>query len=192
MQLQDLGYCVIPNVFSPSDCDSIHNTFWDSMTTASGGSLKVLRLISFPLLHFLISSQRPNGPDDLRDFKFTEHWPQNKRGIFEDGGFAHLPLVYQVRTHPRVALVFAMLYGTSKRLVVAADRLNYQLPLEWLPRQRDLATPSGVDEKGNTTWTVNEVRSFGTFPSPYNDFHRQSGCMSINPSTRRDFIAFKV
>lgn len=134
------GYAVIPNVLTEGECLQGQDEFWHAMHTGSGGKLT-----------------RPTGREDLKDFKFTTDWPMNKHGIFEDGVFAHLPFVHHLRTHPRIALIYAMLYGTGERLVVAPDRINYQLPVEWLPRQRALVKKGiETDEHGNAQWSVRE------------------------------------
>eukprot|EP00696_Hemimastix_kukwesjijk_P004623 gnl/Hemi2/15919_TR5264_c0_g1_i1.p1 gnl/Hemi2/15919_TR5264_c0_g1~~gnl/Hemi2/15919_TR5264_c0_g1_i1.p1 ORF type:complete len:481 (+),score=158.98 gnl/Hemi2/15919_TR5264_c0_g1_i1:154-1596(+) len=122
------GYAIIPDILTAAECDAVHAQFWTILSEATAGRLS-----------------RPTAAEDLAKFRFgAEHdgWPPNKHGIFEDGAWAHMPFTYAVRTHPRVLLVHALMYGTGKRLVVSTDRLNYQLPAEWLPRQhRGLAGP---------------------------------------------------
>lgn len=114
-RLKDHGYAVIEGIVEPGLCERAHTEFWTATERATAGRLS-----------------RPHSADDLRDFKFSGNWFPNKHGIIEEAGAAHLPFVYSIRTHPRVAAVFSLLYGTSKRLMVAPDRINYQLPPEWL------------------------------------------------------------
>ncbi len=66
--------------------------------------------------------------------KLTRDWPANRHGILEDGPLAHLDCVLALRMHPRVLAAFALLYGAERGMVVAMDRMNYQLPPEWMPR----------------------------------------------------------
>ncbi len=109
------------------------------MTQASGG-----RLV------------RPHKAEDLANFTFGgSGWPMNKHGIFEDGRWAHLPLVYKVRTDPRIMRIFARLYGSGRHLVVSSDRVNYQLPSEWLPYARLSQVPedpSNIARMEEATW----------------------------------------
>lgn len=114
-QLKDHGYAVIEGIVEADLCKRAHTEFWTATEQATSGRLT-----------------QPHSPEDLRDFKFSGNWFFNKHGIIEEAGVAHLPFVYSIRTHPRVAAVFSMLYGASKRLMVAPDRINYQLPPEWL------------------------------------------------------------
>jgi hypothetical protein len=117
--LAQRGYAVIPGILTRDECVSAHDDFWKSMTIASGARI-----------------QRPYSAESLTDFKFTGNWPPNKHGIFEDGAWAHLPFVHEVRTHPRVVYSFASLYGAyAHEMVSSMDRINYQLPPEWLPRE---------------------------------------------------------
>lgn len=88
------------------------------------------------------AQRRPAAAADLAGFRATDNWFQNKHGILEAGELAHLPLAHAMRTHPRVAAVFAALYGVESGLVVAQDRLNYQLPSEWLPHARASLVPA--------------------------------------------------
>lgn len=117
--LRARGCGVVPNVVTAQECDAWHDQFWDVMQGASKGRLT-----------------RPHSAADLRDFKATCNWAPNRHGIFEDGAWAHLPLTYEVRTHPRVVVAFARLYGTGQHMVISADRINYQMPAEWLPRAK--------------------------------------------------------
>lgn len=134
-ELDEKGYAVVPSVLSDSEADAVHDAFWHRMNIASNDRLK-----------------RPRGRGDLVGFKQEGNWPlqsydprplslthsphyRPRHGIFQDGQWAHQDFVYDVRCHPRVLHVFACIYGKGKGLVVAADRLNYQLPLEWLPRR---------------------------------------------------------
>jgi len=142
-QLETEGYGVVPAVLSPEECEEIHSQFWEAMGTASGGRLK-----------------RPRCAEDLAGFKATTDWPPNVHGVLEDGAYAHLPFVYNVRTHPKVAVAFALLYGTGRRLVVAADRIQYQLPHEWLPRARsvDPCSASERDAGGNCQYPLSDAQ----------------------------------
>lgn len=116
--LETLGYAVVPDIVEPALLDWAHARFWEVMAAASNNNMV-----------------QPNGPADLRGFTFGEKWTMNKHGILEDSELAHLDFVHAVRLHPLVMLTFALLYGSEHSLVVATDRINYQLPREWLPRR---------------------------------------------------------
>lgn len=109
------GYAVVPQVLARSLCDQLHAQFWQSLQETTEGRL-----------------WRPQVADDLAQFRVGGNWPNALHGIFQDGHFSHLPLVHEIRAHPRVQLVFALLYGCGERLVSSVDRVNYQLPAEWL------------------------------------------------------------
>lgn len=117
--LETQGYAVVPNVIdNAAYIDACHDEFWRLMQASTRGRLT-----------------RPRSALDLQAFTFTGNWPAQRHGIFEDGAWAHTPLVHEVRTQPRVAHCFARLYGCRPEALVAApDRINYQLPSEWLPR----------------------------------------------------------
>lgn len=129
IDLTTKGYAVIPSLFSPGECNGLHNEFWRVVEGASGGRLT-----------------RPHSAPDLKDFKVTGNWIPNRHGICELGALSHLDFVHFVRTHPLVTYIFACLYGCQPaELVVAPDRINYQLPPEWLPRAKKMdpeETPS--------------------------------------------------
>lgn len=129
--LVDEGYAVIPNVLSAAFCDQLHDSFWDNLETATNGGIT-----------------RPHGPADLATFRLTTDWLVNKHGILEEGPLAHLDVCYNVRTHPRVRVAFARLYGTGQNLVISSDRLNYQLPPEWLPRTPVAGVPDDLTTIG--------------------------------------------
>jgi len=72
---------------------------------------------------------------------------------FEDGQWAHLPLVHEVRTHPGVAYVYSRLYGCRvEDLVVSPDRINYQLPSEWLLRGQKGDPARGLSLLKDAAW----------------------------------------
>jgi len=115
--IETKGYAVIEGVVEDELTAWAFERFWELINTASSGRL-----------------QQPHGPVDLQKFKFGADWLLNSHGILQDGELAHLDFVHSLRLHPRVMLIFAMIYGAESGLVVATDRLNLQLPKEWLPR----------------------------------------------------------
>jgi len=139
--LMTKGYCVIPAVVERELCDYAHRRFWEVMDAASDGRMP-----------------RPASAADLAHFGVSKDWMLNKHGILEEPAFAHLDFVHAVRTHPAVATVFAALYGAPTGLIVAPDRINYQLPVEWLKRtafDEAWAGPAGPDAIGRAdeaTW----------------------------------------
>jgi hypothetical protein len=117
--LQEYGVAVVPNIVTKGECEATLGNFWTALDRGSSGRL-----------------HRPESADDLKDFRFgASGWPMNKHGIFEQGGFAHLPFIYKLRSEQAsLTSLFSALYGCqAHQLVVSPDRLNFQLPTEWLP-----------------------------------------------------------
>jgi hypothetical protein len=135
--LEEEGYAVVPNVLGKQLCDQYHGEFWQVLQEASQGRL-----------------WRPFGPEDLEDYRVGGNWPQNMHGIFELGAFAHLPLVHAIRENPRVQLVFALLYGEGKKLTSSVDRLNYQMPAEWLffAKAKNATDPADIGTVDEASW----------------------------------------
>lgn len=129
--LKRKGYAVIPEIFSKELCDAVEAEIWRIFNVISGEKLS-----------------KPLSEEDLKHFKFTTDWFLNKHGIFEDGRFAHLPVVQFVRTHPYVVFVFACLYGCEDldKLISSLDRINVQLPPEFLPRGPKFVPPTPTDK----------------------------------------------
>jgi ectoine hydroxylase-related dioxygenase (phytanoyl-CoA dioxygenase family) len=113
--LKEKGYAVVDDVVEPELLAWAHDRFWDCVETASSYAL-----------------MRPKSAQDLITFRSSSEWMQHKHGILEDGELAHMDFVHAIRLHPRVMMAFAMLYGAQQNLIVATDRINYQLPKEWL------------------------------------------------------------
>jgi hypothetical protein len=117
--LEQYGVAVVPGMLSHEECSKTFDDFWAALELGSSR-----RLV------------RPHSAEDLTAFRFgAAGWPMNKHGIFEQGGFAHLPFIYQLRSgNPAMTALFSALYGCqAHQLVVSPDRLNFQLPTEWLP-----------------------------------------------------------
>jgi len=136
-QLREEGYAVVPSILARDLCDQYHAQFWQMMQEATEGRL-----------------WRPHGAEDLADFKVTGNWARNMHGILEDGQFAHLPFVHAIRGDPRVQLVFALLYGEGRKLTSSVDRLNYQLPAEWLAHARlsNATDPTDIGHIDEASW----------------------------------------
>lgn len=137
--LKTKGYCVIEGVVETALCDYAHHIFWRRLERASQDRL-----------------QEPHSRADLAQFKKTTDWLVNSHGILEDAAFAHFDFAHAIRTHPRVATFFAQLYGASTGLIMAPDRINYQLPNEWLPHatfdEDWRADPDAIQKRKEASW----------------------------------------
>ena len=83
------GYAVIEDVVEPELLIWAHQRFRETVELASGGKFKM-----------------PNGPEDLKGFKFGTDWLLNTHGILQDGELAHMDFVHAVRVHPKVFIPY--------------------------------------------------------------------------------------
>jgi hypothetical protein len=143
--LESKGYCVIPGVVETDLCDYAHNRLWEILEGSTSE-----RANPSHRLH------QPHSAQDLQGFVRSGVWPMNKHGIFEDAAYAHMDFVHAIRTHPAVATVFAHLYGAKTGLIVAPDRINYQMPAEWLSRTKFdkdwIANPDDIGNAKEASW----------------------------------------
>ena len=174
-QLVRDGFAVIPGVYSLDECAAYRQQFWSTLHHVSDGR--------FP-------ADEPRSDADLRnarlhkktkeEFRVSVDWFSNKHGIFEQGvrsitllviifslaypkEFAHLPICYNVRTNPKIALVYALLYGRGDYLVTAADRINYQLQPEYLAHSAQ-RNKKLLSAEASAAWTDSTGQIHPSFP----------------------------
>lgn len=104
--LEELGYCVIPNVFSTSETEVLYQRVW----------------------HEFIEKAWPNCKmDDTSNWK--EAFPiHQKSGIFS-GPAGQIQVMWDLRQDPRIVDVFAEIWDT-KDLIVSMDGLSFMCPPE--------------------------------------------------------------
>ena len=120
--LKEKGYAVIPRLFNEEE-----------------STLYYRRMFAL-VVHYLgienILETQPENKKRLEDFyaifskrKATE-LPPNKHGIWESHRSNHFDVVKAIRAHPKVALVFCLLYGLTSptELVSSLDRINFKFP----------------------------------------------------------------
>ncbi len=151
-QLKVDGFAVIKGIYSAGECVAFHNDFWASLHAISNGRF----LKHPPACAADIRAMRfREARDDKPNFRTSNDWLRNEHGILMDGQLAHLPICYALRCNPKIAAIFALLYAEDDeapesickrlaKLVVSADRLNYQLPPEWLPTARSGSTTASI------------------------------------------------
>lgn len=123
LDLASRGYATLTDILSAVECEEAHADLWSAIKEGTKDR-------PFPLTHC------PTSAQDLAKFRLGQDWSMNKHGILEDGHWAHLPVTHDVRTHPRVVAAFCLLYGNTN-LLGACDRINYQLPTEFLPQLKN-------------------------------------------------------
>ncbi len=104
--LEELGYCVIPNVFSKSETDVLYQRVW----------------------HEFIEKAWPNcRMEDRSNWKDT--FPiHNRSGIFA-GPAGQIQVMWDLRQDPRIVDIFAHIWNT-RDLIVSMDGLSIMCPPE--------------------------------------------------------------
>ncbi len=104
--LEELGYCVIPQVLSTSEAELLYERIW----------------------HEFIEKAWPNcSLDDRSNWK--EAFPMhNKMGIFA-GPAGQTQVMWDLRQDPRIVAVFAQVWNTNN-LIVSMDGLSFMCPPE--------------------------------------------------------------
>ena len=104
--LEELGYCVIPQVLSDTEAKLLYQRVW----------------------HEFIEKAWPNCKmDDTSNWK--EAFPMhNKMGIFA-GPAGQTQVMWDLRQDPRIVNVFAQIWNTND-LIVSMDGLSFQCPPE--------------------------------------------------------------
>lgn len=118
--LEELGYCVIPQVLSTSEAEQLYQRVW----------------------HEFIEMAWPNCRlDDRSNWKkaFPMH---NKMGIFV-GPAGQTQVMWDLRQDPRIVAVFAQVWNTND-LIVSMDGLSLMCPTEI--RENDFASWPHVDQ----------------------------------------------
>lgn len=104
--LEELGYCVIPQVFSVSETEQLYQRVW----------------------HEFIEKAWPNCKMDERS-NWKEAFPMhNKMGIFA-GPAGQIQVMWDLRQDPRIVDVFAHVWNTQD-LIVSMDGLSLMCPPE--------------------------------------------------------------
>ena len=104
--LEELGYCVIPGVFSEAEAENLYRRVW----------------------HEYIEKAWPNCRMDDRS-NWKETFPMhNKVGIFA-GPAGQAQVMWDLRQDPRIVEVFAKLWNTSD-LIVSMDGISLMCPPE--------------------------------------------------------------
>jgi hypothetical protein len=104
--LEELGYCVVPNVLSASEAKSLYERVW----------------------HEYIEKAWPNCRMDDRS-NWKEAFPlHGKLGIFA-GPAGQTQVMWDLRQDPRIIDVFAHIWNTSS-LIVSMDGLSFMCPPE--------------------------------------------------------------
>lgn len=104
--LEELGYCVIPNVLSTSEAKQLYQRVW----------------------HEFIEKAWPNCRMDDRS-NWEESFPRhNKMGIFA-GPAGQTQVMWDLRQDPRIVDVFAKVWNTND-LIVSMDGMSFMCPPE--------------------------------------------------------------
>ncbi|PCI94536.1 hypothetical protein COB11_03740 [Candidatus Aerophobetes bacterium] len=104
--LEELGYCVIPNVLSAAEAETLYQRVW----------------------HEFIENAWPNCKMDDRS-NWKETFPMhNRRGIFS-GPAGQTQVMWDLRQDQRIVDVFAKLWNTND-LIVSMDGLSFMCPPE--------------------------------------------------------------
>lgn len=104
--LEDLGYCVIPQILSTSEAELLYQRVW----------------------HEFIEKAWPNCRMDDRS-NWKEVFPMhNKMGIFA-GPAGQTQVMWDLRQDPRIVDVFAQVWNTND-LIVSMDGLSFMCPPE--------------------------------------------------------------
>ena len=104
--LEELGYCVIPQILSVSETENLYERVW----------------------HEFIEKAWPNCRMDNRS-NWKEAFPlHNKRGIFA-GPAGQIQVMWDLRQDPRIVDVFAYVWNTED-LIVSMDGLSLMCPPE--------------------------------------------------------------
>jgi hypothetical protein len=104
--LEELGYCVIPQVFSISETERLYQRVW----------------------HEFIEKAWPNCRMDDRS-NWKEAFPiHNKAGIFA-GPAGQTQVMWDLRQDPRIVNIFAQIWNTND-LIVSMDGLSFMCPPE--------------------------------------------------------------
>jgi len=123
--LQEKGFAVIPRLISKKDC-----------------SLYERRMMALMLNHLGIEDILNTDPKAkktmtevmtqtfVRGKRNANQLPPHKHGILESHRANRFDVVDEIRAHPKIALVFALLYGLTSidQLVSSIDRVNFMLP----------------------------------------------------------------
>lgn len=100
------GYAVIRGVFTKEECGSLVDRMWQHWSDASNGKLR--REASF------------------KSMKAME-LPPHQHGIIQSYRSGYFETVREIRTDPRIILVYATLYATG-HLTGSIDRVNWKFP----------------------------------------------------------------
>ncbi len=104
--LEELGYCIIPDVLSTSEAELLYNRVW----------------------HEFIEKAWPNCRLDNRS-NWNESFPKHNRlGIFA-GPAGQIQVMWNLRQDPRIVNVFAEIWNTND-LIVSMDGLSLMCPPE--------------------------------------------------------------
>ena len=104
--LNENGYCVIPNILDSNTCDNYIERIWDWLESLNSG----------------INRDEPNS------WKGT-NWPPNTRGIFKHFKVGQEQFVWDLRCEPSIIEVFQKIWKTNN-LLVSFDTINVMRPPE--------------------------------------------------------------
>ena len=121
--LKEKGYAVIPRLFNEEESTLYYRRMF-------------ALVVHYLNIENVLETTKVENKKTFEDFceifskRKASELPPNKHGIWESHRSNHFDVVKAIRAHPKVALVFCLLYGLTSptELVSSLDRINFKFP----------------------------------------------------------------